>query len=164
MLQQPIFGNSFLTPWREMARWQQEMNRLFSGVPSPTNGHTATGYPAMNILTNQEGAVVTAELPGIDLDNIDISITGDILTLTGSRQPGQLPEGAKYHRQERGLANSAGPSAYPSRSRWARLRRFSRMAYCTSPCLAPKRTNLRRLPLMLLMPNDYLCSRIRKRR
>jgi HSP20 family protein len=103
MLQQPIFGNSFLTPWREMARWQQEMNRLFSGVPSPTNGHTAPGYPAMNILTNQEGAVVTAELPGIDLDNIDISITGDILTLTGSRQPGQLPEGAKYHRQERGF-------------------------------------------------------------
>jgi HSP20 family protein len=102
MLQQPIFGNGFLTPWREIERWQKEMNRLFSGVFSPTNGHIAPGYPAMNILTNQDGAVVTAELPGIDHSNIDISLTGDILTLTGSRQANQLPEGAKYHRQERG--------------------------------------------------------------
>lgn len=102
MLRQPFFGYNSLAPWREMERWQQEMNRLFSGVFSPTNDHTRPGYPALNILTNQDGAVVTAELPGINLDDIDISIVGDLLTLTGNRQPDQLPEGARYHRQERG--------------------------------------------------------------
>lgn len=103
MLRQPFFGYGSLGPWREMERWQQEMNRLFSGVFSPTGSRTAPAYPALNILTNQDGALVTAELPGINLEDINISIVGDLLTLTGSRQPEQLPENARYHRQERGF-------------------------------------------------------------
>ena len=93
----------FRTPtrWREMDRLQREMNHLFETVYGEPN-RIASGYPAMNIWTNPESAVLTTELPGVNPENIDINIVGETLTLSGERQPEQLPEGARYHRQERG--------------------------------------------------------------
>ena len=62
----------------------------------------APSFPAMNAWTNEDGAVITAELPGVNPEDIDISVVGETLKLTGSRQPEELAEGAKYHRRERG--------------------------------------------------------------
>jgi HSP20 family protein len=65
-------------------------------------GRTAPSYPAINVWTNEDGAVVTAEMPGVNPENIDISVVGDSLTLSGERNPESLEEGDKYHRRERG--------------------------------------------------------------
>jgi HSP20 family protein len=56
----------------------------------------------MNVWRNEEGVVITAELPGLKPEDIDISVVGDTLTLTGSRQAEELGENVKYHRRERG--------------------------------------------------------------
>jgi HSP20 family protein len=56
----------------------------------------------MNVWANPDGAVVTAELPGVNPEDIDVSVVGETLTLTGSRTPEELKEGEKYHRRERG--------------------------------------------------------------
>jgi HSP20 family protein len=71
--------------WREMARLQNEMNSLFSRFEPRTNV-----FPAVNLWTSEDGAVVTSELPGVDLNDLDISVVGDALTIRGSRNPGQL--------------------------------------------------------------------------
>jgi len=55
----------------------------------------------MNIWTDQDSAIVTAELPGVDLEDIEISVEDDTLTLRGDRQREELEEGVTYHRQER---------------------------------------------------------------
>jgi HSP20 family protein len=89
-----------LSPWREMERLRREMNRLLSGQVSGVA--VASGFPAMNVWTNEDGAVVTAELPGTDPKDIDISVNNDTLTVTGCRQPQELPESSTYHRRERG--------------------------------------------------------------
>lgn len=93
----------FRTPtvWQEMDRIQREMDRLFKATSGTRVG--SGGFPAMNIWSNEDSAVITAELPGINLDDIDISVIGDTLTLTGRRMPDELAEGARYHRQERGF-------------------------------------------------------------
>jgi HSP20 family protein len=56
----------------------------------------------MNIWTDPDGAIVSAELPGVNPEDIDISVQNDVLTLTGSRQPDDLEEDEIYHRRERG--------------------------------------------------------------
>jgi len=56
----------------------------------------------MNVWANQDGAIVTAELPGINPEDIDISVQDDTLVLRGSRTPEEVQEGVTYHRQERG--------------------------------------------------------------
>jgi len=87
--------------WQEMDQLQREMNRLFEPY-TPTRFRTATGYPSMNIWANEDGLIVTAEVPGVSPDEIDINVVGETLTLSGERKPDELEEGAHYHRQERG--------------------------------------------------------------
>jgi len=84
-------------PFTEVQRLQREMNRLFSGATELY----AHDFPAVNVWRGQDGAVVTAELPGIDPARLDISVAGDSLTLTGIRELEPLKEGENYHRQER---------------------------------------------------------------
>ena len=84
--------------WRDVARLQEEMNSLLSRSFSP-----AAGFPAVNLWTGEESAIVTAELPGIVLDDLDITVVGDTLTIKGSRIPDEVGEGATYHRRERGF-------------------------------------------------------------
>ncbi|HOT92924.1 MAG TPA: Hsp20/alpha crystallin family protein [Anaerolineae bacterium] len=100
-----MFGRTFwgtVDPWNEMERLRREMNRLFSSFPMFPELRVAPGYPAMNVWTNEEGAVVTAELPGIDPEELDISVIENTLTLSGERKPLELKEGEVYHRRERG--------------------------------------------------------------
>ena len=85
--------------WQEMDRLQREMNRLFDNYPN--RSRTAAGYPAMNIWSSEEGQVVTAEVPGVNPDDIDISVVGETLTLNGVRSREELPENTRFHRQER---------------------------------------------------------------
>jgi HSP20 family protein len=86
--------------WDEMERIQREMNRVLS---SRQRGiQSAPGFPAVNIWTGEDGAILTAEIPGVVPDELDISVVGDTLTLQGERKRPDIGENATYHRQERG--------------------------------------------------------------
>src|SRR5690606_3404603 len=69
--------------------------------PTFSGSRVAPRFPAINVWMSVEGAVVTAELPGVNPEDVDISVVGGTLTSTGSRQPDELKEGEKYHRRER---------------------------------------------------------------
>jgi HSP20 family protein len=86
--------------WDEMDRLQREMNRVFETFDRTYT--PAAGFPAMNVWMNEDGAVVTAELPGVNVKDLEINVVGETLTLSGERQPANLPKDAVYHRQERG--------------------------------------------------------------
>lgn len=90
--------------WGEMDRLQREMNRLFEDY-TPARLRRAPSYPAMNVWANDEGLLITAEVPGVKPDEIDVNVVGDTLTLSGARKPDELGEDSRYHRQERGYGN-----------------------------------------------------------
>jgi HSP20 family protein len=94
------FARAGLGPsvWRDMLRLQDELNSLYSRAAEPSS---AT-FPAVNVWTSEDSAVVTTELPGVEPNDIDISVVGETLTLRGSRGPEQLGQGDTYHRHERG--------------------------------------------------------------
>jgi HSP20 family protein len=88
--------------WREVDRVRRDMDRLFESTFPRIQRHRAPSFPAINVWSNdKEGIIVTAELPGVAPDDIDIEVTADTLTLSGKRQPEQVPETTKYHRRER---------------------------------------------------------------
>jgi HSP20 family protein len=88
--------------WRELEQMRRDMDRLFSEPFSRARRTRAGGFPAINVWTNDaEGAVLTTELPGIAPEDVDISVTGDTLTLSGCCKPAEAPEPAQYHRRER---------------------------------------------------------------
>ena len=86
-----------LTPWRDLYRLRDEMDKAFSDYKVRTSNE----YPAVNIWSSNDDIVLTAEIPGIDIKDIDLSISGDTLTLKGERIPEVLKEDESYHRQER---------------------------------------------------------------
>jgi HSP20 family protein len=100
-----------------MDRLRRRMNRLWADWPTTTGyrWRAAPSYPAMNVWTNDEGGVVTAELPGVDPDEIDISVEDDTLTVRGSRQADGPEEGVTYHRRERGRGGFARSVQLPFR-------------------------------------------------
>ena len=86
------FGG-FRDPWREL----DKMQRVFQDFSSPRSGE----FPAMNVWTSGDEAIVTAELPGIDPKSVDISVVGKAVTVRGARQPEAIMGDEAHHRQER---------------------------------------------------------------
>jgi HSP20 family protein len=85
-----------------MERMRREMEGLFNSFYGAPRPRVAPSFPAMNAWTSKNGAVITAELPGVNPEDIDIAVVGETLTLSGERKPEALQEGEKFHRRERG--------------------------------------------------------------
>lgn len=62
----------------------------------------AAAFPAVNVWQGPEAVAVTAELPGIEPGDIEISVKDNVLTLSGERKAPEVPDGARWHRNERG--------------------------------------------------------------
>ncbi|MBI5585592.1 MAG: Hsp20/alpha crystallin family protein [Deltaproteobacteria bacterium] len=93
-----IFGSSF----SDLVRLQNEMNRLWelaSGVKSVSDRSRV--YPPMNITEDDNFLYVRAELPGVEVGAIDLSLHGDQLILRGERKTAQTGEKINCHRKER---------------------------------------------------------------
>jgi HSP20 family protein len=82
------------------------MNRLFDTVFAPsggTRGRLRAGYvyPPMNVTETDESYVVECEVPGLEMDELEVTVTGDHLAVSG-RRPNAVPEdGVCLHRRER---------------------------------------------------------------
>ena len=93
--------------WNQLSQLQQEMNRLFSRWGDDGGRWTglAGGFPAMNVWEDADQVFVEAELPGLDLKDLEIYVTGgNQLTLKGQRKPA-APEKGVLHRQERAFGS-----------------------------------------------------------
>jgi HSP20 family protein len=102
MLRDPF---DFQSSFREMEQLRREMNRLIDSWGSGTQLRTPSNYPAMNVWANEDGVIVTAELPGIETEDLDISVRDNVLTLSGHRAPEDVGEDVTYHRRERGTGS-----------------------------------------------------------
>lgn len=74
------------------------LQRFFSPATRPVR---ASGYPAFNVWADDDGAVVTSEIPGVDLADVDISVAGKTVTVKGKKAETEVPEGARRIRRER---------------------------------------------------------------
>ena len=84
-------------PFAELRRMQGEMNRVFSGF----NATAARDFPPINIWLGEHSVVLTAELPGITRDDVDLSLQEDVLTLAGKREPKSQEQNVSWQRRER---------------------------------------------------------------
>lgn len=95
-----MFGQPVL--WRDVDKLRRDMDRLFESTLPRWQNQKSTSFPAINVWTNNEkGILVTAELPGVNSEHINISVTADTLTLSGSIPQYQLPDSSQFHRRER---------------------------------------------------------------
>ena len=59
-------------------------------------------FPPLNVREDDRNLYVEADLPGLGMDDIDVSVLGNELTIKGERKQGD-EEGVSYHLRERGV-------------------------------------------------------------
>ena len=83
-------------PFAALRRLQDEVDRTFG-----MSARTVDGFPAINMWQGPDSAALTAELPGVDPGDIDISVQEDGVTISGERKPPASDEETVWHRRER---------------------------------------------------------------
>jgi len=105
---------SSLIPWKKkgalehpVASLRDEMNRLFdsfwSGEFLPEKFPFARAFPSVDVTETEDAVVVRAEVPGLEAKDVDLSIVGDVLTISGEKKEEEKEEKEKNytHREVR---------------------------------------------------------------
>ena len=101
---------SDIVRWRPLSglsSLQGEMNEAFDrffGRPIDLASPLAPGVtwiPAANVAETGDSIVVTMEMPGIQAKEVDVSVTGDTLTVRGEKRDDREEKEASWHRVER---------------------------------------------------------------
>lgn len=97
---------TFVTPWtldsmhRQLENW---MDRAFSISNGESLERRLTLTPRMDIAETGKGYELSADLPGLQDKDVDISVSNDVLTITGERSYEQKSDGRSVHLSERGF-------------------------------------------------------------
>lgn len=67
----------------------------------PTTRNRTGAFPPVNIWDDGEGFRVRAEMPGIDVDSLDVSCKSDQIVIRGQRTLEDVDDDANFHRRER---------------------------------------------------------------
>lgn len=111
----PIFyerGLNFLEPWRELHQLQLDLDSLLRKV-KPKTRERALDFPPINIWSNDNEVLLTAEIPGISIEDLDLTVQHDQLTIKGNRKPYETTENEVFHRQERSFGKFIRTIALP---------------------------------------------------
>jgi len=85
-------------PFREI---QREVGRLFESLEPLQTWRVARQFPVINLYDAGERYILTVPAPGMSPEEIDLSITGETLTLRGERKRPEGVQDESYRRQER---------------------------------------------------------------
>lgn len=96
-------------PYEELRRIQNEMTRVLQRT-----SQRESGYPAMNVYVSQDGVAITAELPGVSEEDLEVSVHRDTVSIKGERKL-DLEGVANYHRRERGGSSFSRTLSLPFR-------------------------------------------------
>ncbi|HEX9795901.1 MAG TPA: Hsp20/alpha crystallin family protein [Anaerolineales bacterium] len=103
-------------PFREMRRMHDMLDRVMDdSMSGRTNGGWYEGLAPIDVYQTADEVVIEAAMPGVKPDDIEISVTGDTLTLRGEIRQEKEVEGERdYHVRERRYRRFARSLTLPS--------------------------------------------------
>jgi HSP20 family protein len=112
-------GRRSLSSWQPFESLRHEIDRLFddvtrgfAGLPSyrrladfgpswPWESASSVAAPAVDVAEKEKEYQVTAELPGLDENNVQVTLVDDVLTIKGEKQEEKEEKDKNYHLSER---------------------------------------------------------------
>ena len=100
-----------IIPWRRnegTSLLQSDFEELWKSLADPFDGvrnrlpavFQQRTFPALNVAESEKHFTVTAELPGLDVKDVDIDVMGNQLTISGERKWEKEKKDKEYHRVE----------------------------------------------------------------
>lgn len=90
-------------PQRDLLNIQNEFDRMMDTFFSP---NTAVGTVpsfglALDVAEDDQNYLITASVPGVEADNLEITLDKDVLTIKGHVEQTAEQDGVRYHLRER---------------------------------------------------------------
>ena len=92
---------AWATGFRELDETRRDLERLFAVLHGQADVPPAGVFPPINVTEDTDALHVRAELPGVGIDDLEITIENGTVTLAGERKPVSTDEAPSYHRRER---------------------------------------------------------------
>jgi HSP20 family protein len=98
----PLFRGSLfaMSPFALMRQFTEDMDRVFNQTP-PAAGEGAAWSPAVEVKEKEGKLLVTAELPGLKKEDVQVHIDGDTLVVEGERKQEKEEKREGYYHSER---------------------------------------------------------------
>ena len=100
-------------PWAQLGR---QMDRMFEEFfeDAPAARSYGGAYPQLNAWADDDGAYVEAELPGLSMDDVEVLVNGNTVTIGGERKSSAPAQGnASCYRSERGTGKFSRTMTLP---------------------------------------------------
>lgn len=107
--------------WEPFREFQREMDRLFNSIEPLNALRSIRGFPSINLYDVGDSYVVCVQLPGLGPDDIELTMTGDTLSLRGERKRNETINEDSYRRQERPTGRWSRSIMLPDRVDSARV-------------------------------------------
>lgn len=88
-------------PFRDITSFRDDINRLFARTLGEGVGTSQTWTPAVDVFETGEAVILKAELPGLGVDDVDVEVDDNVLTISGERTLTDRVEEGHYYRLER---------------------------------------------------------------
>jgi len=91
-------------PFGELSPFRREMEKLWDrslGEMPIARTLTESWMPSVDISETKNNFVVKAELPGLEAKDVNVSISGDVLTIRGEKKAEEEEKDEHYHFVER---------------------------------------------------------------
>ena len=103
------------TPFRDLMTLHEETGKMLDDF-FERRGEADNGdwVPVMDVSERQDEVVVKAEIPGMEKQDIKVSVKDDKLTISGEKKREEREEGENWHRVERTYGSFKRVLALPS--------------------------------------------------
>ena len=107
-------------PFNDLVKLQERMNRLFedsmrrSGAEGGEGLATGAWTPSVDIFETADSVVLVADLPGVELKDIELRVESNTLTLRGERRMKTDVRQENYHRIERSYGGFSRAFSIPA--------------------------------------------------
>lgn len=134
-------------PFKEVTKLRSEMDRLWDDYFG--SGRRAfkseTWVPSVDVSETADKIVVKAEIPGMNSKDIDISLSGDILTIKGEKESEREEKEENYHLVERSYGSFARSIRLPVGVEADKIEASYKQGVLTVTC--PKKEEVKAKPI-----------------
>jgi len=120
-------SNNRKNPFQELLVLHERLSRSFDGTGQPVdvlNESTGAWNPAVDVFETTENIIIKAEVPGLDKDDVVVTVEEDRLIIQGERNITQHYTREQMHRIERSYGSFRRVFHLPSSVRSADISAF----------------------------------------
>lgn len=98
----PLRRTTWVSPWNDILTLRREMNDLIDGLGGTrAEPGQVVWAPSVNVHEDEERLTIEAELPGVNEQDVDVSLEDNLLTISGEKREEERREKENFHVLER---------------------------------------------------------------